>query len=442
MTEAPSGLSTAAAAASTPPAVRFALAPLLLAALTCSWSPLKIVGGPLTVSDFMLVLSLLVTLPTVLINRLPLAVPPWMFIPGLVIPACVLAREIDPPSSSERVMSLHVNQYFYESFTKAMIWLAGLYVVPLAIIAATLIERRAVEWTMAAYIVGVAVSSLVAVTDLIGITHVAENLPYVGRTFGYIWGSGRFPGLSDHPNSLGFTILISLPFVIYFMSRTDRKWIPGIALMLLTGGLLASGSRSAQALAPVCLLAAVLWLPNKRGTVRATSFSLAATLGIATVLLYTALADKKSELLRFFGSGAEVARRGGDSERLALIKVAWNEWKAYPIFGGGLRQITEAHNILLQLLASGGVVLAAGMVIYFIWILRDCWSLVTHGEVFARFLTISISAWMAFGFVGNQLTGREMYFTVGCVAALIVTINLHGPWADRSADRLPMKSLH
>jgi hypothetical protein len=378
------------------------------------------------VADYLLVLSLLITIPLVVARNLPFEIPPWMLIPGVVIPVCVLIRQIDPPPYW-RAHRLPIQQYHPDSFTKALIWLAALYVVPVAIIAATVIERRVVEWVMGAYIGGVAISSVVAMTDLLGVTHVAGNLAYsgFGRTTVYVWDARRFSGLEDHPNHLGLSILISLPFVIYFMSRMRRRWIPGIALIMLAGGLLASGSRGPQAVSLLCVLAAVLCLPNRRKTVRAISFSVLTTIGLGLVLLYTILAGQRSKLLRFTGAGAEQAR-SGDTERLVLLKQGWNDWKTYPVFGAGIRHISEAHDIFLQLLAAGGVVLAVGMLVYFFCIVRDCWRLVRHGIDFSRFLMISIATWLTYGIVLNQLTEGELYFTVGCVAALVVTTNLSG----------------
>jgi O-antigen ligase len=418
-------MSGAPSVALRPAAVRLAVAPLLLAAFTSTWSIVKPVGGLLAISDYLLGLSLLITIPMVVLGNLPFAVPGWIFIPGIVIPACVLVRQIDPPPYFRRVLRLQVQQYHPDSFGRALIWLAALYVVPLAVIAGAAIERRLVEWVMGAYVAGVAISCVVAITDLLGLTHIAHSLSYQLATANplyYAWGE-RYAGLSDHPNMLGLVCATSLPFVIYFMSRMRRTWISGIAFIALSAGLLASGSRGAQAVSLLSLLVAVLCLPNKRTTVRALSLSLSITIAVGVVALYTVLAQWRSFLLRFTGTGAERAQTSNEG-RIVFIKQAWTDWQTYPLFGAGIRHISDAHNIYLQLLAAGGVVLTVGILVYFFCILRDCWRLSRHGIILARFLMMSIATWLVLGMIENEIVDRELYFTVGCVAALVTTTNL------------------
>jgi hypothetical protein len=75
----------------------------------------------------------------------------------------------------------------------------------------------------------------------------------------------------------------------------------------------------------------------------------------------------------------------------------------------------------MQLLAAGGVVLTVGMLAYFFFILRDCWLFSRDGNILARYLMISIATWLVLGIVENEMIDRQLYFTVGCVAALAAT---------------------
>jgi hypothetical protein len=408
----------------TPPSTLWLMAPVLLAAFTAPWSLIK-PFGPFAVADLMLVLAIIATVPVIIVKRLPFSIPMWFLIPGIVIPICVLARLIDPPPYFWRVLRLQVQQYHPESFLKALIWLAALYIVPTAIIASAMIERRVVDWIMGAYVLGVVVSSVVALTDLFRLTSIAAHLNYngLGLDIVYDWGGRRFPGLSDHPNTLGLTILISIPMVVYFMGQLDRKyqWAMGVALILLAGGLLASGSRAAQALAFPCLLVAVVIQTRKKKKETAKALSVTLLVGIATGvgLLLTVLRSDIANILRFTGEGA-VGAEASNRDRLTIIQQSWNDWQTYPVFGAGIRHIVEAHSLPVQLLAAGGVVLAGGMVAYFVCILRDAWLLVKSGVPIARFLMVSIGIWLTYGMINNQLTDRELYFTVGCVAALVV----------------------
>jgi hypothetical protein len=79
------------------------------------------------------------------------------------------------------------------------------------------------------------------------------------------------------------------------------------------------------------------------------------------------------------------------------------------------------------------------MSIYWFAMLRDCWRLSGVGVVYARFLMISIGAWLALGLVENQLTERGVYFTVGCIAGLASTYLAGGPGAVEPVGATALK---
>jgi O-antigen ligase len=360
----------------------------------------------------------------IIVGNLPFAIPGWMFIPGFVIPLCVLVRQIDPAVQSGRLLRQGIQLNNPESFERGLIWLAALYVVPIAVIAGTAIQRQVVEWVMGAYVAGVVVSCVVAVTDMVGLTHVAVTLNYqrsIASPAEYAWEGERYAGLSDHPNMLGVVCAISMPLVIYFMSRMRWTWIPAVAFIALSAGALASGSRGAQAVSVLTVLGAILCLPSKRTTIRAVSVSAMIMTAAGVVLLYTVLSDYRRWLFRFSGGGDPFEAQRSNESRLGLLEQGWSDFQQHPLFGAGIGHITEAHNIYLQLLAAGGVVLAAGLLAYFFFILRDCWRLSRRGIILARFLMISIATWLVLGMIENEIVDRELYFAVGCVAALVAT---------------------
>jgi len=423
MTPVPLAVSGSTSAAYSSTVVRLAVAPILLASFTCTWAIAKPFGGPFALSDYLLAVSLLITVPMVILGRLPFAIPGWIFIPGFVIPVCVLARQLDPAVHSWRVLRVQIQEDSRDSFQMAMIWLAALYVVPLAIIAAAAIERRVVDWVMGAYVAGVVVSCVVATTDMLRLTRIASVLNHhreVTNPLDYRWGE-RQAGLSDHPNMLGMVCVIALPIVVYFMSQRRWTWFSGVAFIAVYGGLLASGSRGAQAISLLTVLVAVLCLPTKRTALRTLSVSILIMIMAGAVLLSTVLAQYRNWFLRFTGGGEPNEAQSSNENRLGLLEQAWSDFQRYPLFGAGIRHIGEAHNLYLQLLAADGVVLAAGVLAYFFCILRDCWDLSNRGVVLARFLLISIGTWLVLGMLQNQLVDRELYFTVGCVAALVAT---------------------
>jgi O-antigen ligase len=144
------------------------------------------------------------------------------------------------------------------------------------------------------------------------------------------------------------------------------------------------------------------------------------TITAGFALLSTVLADYRRWLLRFSGGGDPFEAQRSNKSRLGLLEQGWADFQRYPLFGAGVRHISEAHNIYLQLLAAGGVVLAVGFGAYFFFMFRDCWLLTRVGFNLPRFLMISIATWLMLGLIENEIVDRELYFTVGCVAALVV----------------------
>jgi hypothetical protein len=416
---------------------------VLVAALTAPCTGIKLSSGGAP-ADAFIVLALSVVGLMVIFGDLRFSLPNWPVVPCLAIAICVLVRQIDPAPSYVRVFRLQIYESAPDDVTKALFWMFAIIFIPSAIVACMAIDRRSAVWIMAAFVSGATLSSGVAVTDLIGLT------PNIGRTLGegtqicaykcVNAGLGaRMNGLADHPNTLGLTAAISIPIVMYFMTTMSRKWIAAIALVVLFGGILASGSRAAQAAAPLCALVGMLLMPKSRplGLARTIS-ALGAVLG-GLIVLMTLPSHVRQELFRIFDNSRDAL--GSDSERLKVFRAGMADWQAHPIFGSGISHIVEAHNIFLQFLASGGMVLAMSMLIYFFVVFRQAWILSSRGIIFARFLMLSVGTWLVLGLVENAITDRYLYYTIGCIAALAsANLNQQLPAAESLDTREPAAS--
>ncbi|MBJ7339113.1 O-antigen ligase family protein [Mycolicibacterium sp.] len=426
---------------------RAAIGCLLLAGLTVTWTGLKLpgLGDP---ADILIAAAFGLCAVMVVFGDLRFAIPLWPFIPPIAVIACVLARQLDPPPYYLQVLRYQFGTGAPSSLVKALFWLFALLVVPLTIMACIAIDRRVAVWTMAAYVSGTAVSSGVAIVDLTGLTNIGRSLPgnltYL-LTNTTVDTSNRIPGLSDHPNNLAFTATLSIPVVVYFMGTMRRRWIATILLIALLGGVLASGSRGAQAVAPVVLVVSVLWLPRRPSGERSNAsffwFSALAA-GVLGVAVLISLPSKIRESILRITSIESIFAQGNASNdgRLTLLGTGLLDWRQYPIFGAGLRHIVEAHNIYVQLLASGGLVLLIAMFAYWLLMIRDCWRLSRIGVHYARFLMLSIIGWLVLGSVENQLTERGIYFAVGCIAGLASIHFAH--WPEAPEDEAPGRGHH
>jgi hypothetical protein len=400
---------------------RIAVGLVLLAAFTAPCTGIKLSSGGAP-ADVFIVLSLGIAGLMATFGNLRFRLPSWPILPCLAIGLCVLVRQIDPAPTYIRVLRMQVYGHSPDDIMKALFWIFALVFVPAAVVACRAIERRSTVWIMASFVAGSALSSLVAVTDFIGVT------PNIGRALGdatqictyrcFNAGLGaRMNGLTDHPNTLGMTATLSIPIAMYFVSTMRRKWIAVIAIIALFGGILVSGSRGAQAAAPFCALAGLLIMPRgpSQGRHTRTISVLAAVLG-GLVVLMAMPSHARQGILRIFDTSKDAL--GSDSERAELLRSAIQDWHSYPVFGAGISHIVEAHNIYLQFLASGGVVLAMAMLVYFFVVLRESWTLARQGVVLARFLMLSVVTWLVLGLVFNAVTDRYLFYTIGCIAAL------------------------
>ncbi|MBI3223899.1 MAG: O-antigen ligase family protein [Mycolicibacterium cosmeticum] len=391
---------------------RVGLSALVLSTFTATWGG---IAGPFgSVADGLLLLSLLVCGTRFACGTVRVQPPVWLWIPAVAILMCLTVQLF----VGEQRYSAALR---YESFivmsakneTRGAYWLIALLLVPIAIITFTALDSRTPRFVLGAYLGGTCASAAVAVSDLAGITNISGSL-------GLTAAGGRQFGLTNHPNTLGLTCAMTVPLAIYFLHTERRKWLLRVAIVLLFGGALASGSRGAQVAAPLAAVATVMFLPNRRASLRQLG-AIAAVGMIAAAAIATIVApDKLTELVRF---GSDDFQGAGKSNtvRALVLNQAIADFLRFPLFGLGLRHIVEAHNIYVQLLASGGVILLVSMIWYWGGAVVDGWKLYRSGESLAIPLMVSTGTWLVLGIVENQVTDRYLYYGIGCVAALVAT---------------------
>jgi hypothetical protein len=394
---------------------------LLLAAFTSTWNGIRYL--PIQIGDVLLALTCALIFGLVIFGNLRFSTPFWMWIAPIAVLLCLAIRQLKPIPWNEIVVRYTEPPYAPNNLPKAAFWLVALIFVPLAITGATAIDRRTPRFVMAAYTIGVCISAAVGLSDLLGLTKISYWIG-VGNDV-----AARQSGLTNHSVTLGLTCVISVPFALYFIFRMRYKWIPAAGLLLLFGGVLASGSRGCQAAAILTCVVSLLVAPDKRDG----SFKFAiVTLGVSGIVLLVFaelfVGDVLDQLFRF---GDNTSNTGeSDQSRTRLAQTAIQDFQQHPYAGLGLKWIVQAHSLPLQLLSAGGLILFFAVVTYWALILISAIRLFTRGHTIARYLFVAIFAWLALGFVENQLTDRYLYYTVGCVAALTSLYLSRGASAD------------
>ena len=243
---------------------------------------------------------------------------------------------------------------------------------------------------------------------------------------------GRSLGLADHPNHFGFSMLICV-FVAgaLVLDRATPRWMRTAASgfgVLCTVGVAASGSRAA-------LVGLVAGLAGHLA-VRYSRKPLALiVIGAAVLVAFAAFPQNvefapNSSMSRLINPNSGVAM--SNQFRAERLDTALAEIAAHPITGSGFSESRQAHNIVLQLLTTAGVLgllalIAGGL---FLWrSVRLAWR--TKGRRAGP-----TSSALAGGLIGVVTT--MMFSTNLWDRYLLLFLWLAGAWIDQLArsDRL------
>jgi hypothetical protein len=383
---------------------------MMLAALTATWGGITLPIG--SMADALVVLALAVVGAHIVFGDLRFSLPPWIWVAPLAILICLAVRWYSPPPIDFLILRYQTAPYKPENFQKGGFWIVALLVVPFVITAYAHLDRRVPRLVAGAYLAGVCLSCLVAVTDLAGLTHIQASLGTENYTL-------RQSGLAQHANMLGFTSLISLPLGAYFIATACRPLhtiLAGASLSLLFAGIFLSGSRGSQLLcAPVVVVSALL-SSNPKKTLRRLGVTLLGAAVVGAVGLELFASNLVEDVFRFSDNTKSTFE--SNAIRGILAQQALTDFANYPIAGVGLKYVVDAHSIYLQILSCGGLLLIIAMAAFWLAMIRDGWRVGRRGEQLGPFVMVSIITWMAAGIIENQLTDRLLYYTVGIACAL------------------------
>lgn len=224
-------------------------------------------------------------------------------------------------------------------------------------------SRRYLRYLVGAYVLSASINSVVGIIDLTGIIHIASSInadslsgePYPGRA----------RGLTLHPNHLAQTCAISTVFAFASIDRNGYKMATMFSMISLAG-VLASGSRGALlGLVIVGILLPILARHQVSRSLKKTFALMTIPLGVMVGLfsyLESFFPESYGAIDRLFtGQGGSAA---SDKGRIELLQTASQNFGENPIFGAGFYWIGHAHNIIMQVLESAGVVGGLGFTLY------------------------------------------------------------------------------
>jgi O-antigen ligase len=350
----------------------------------------------------------------------PNAVAPWWLIGAVAgLLAAGLLVELLPPDQLPRLTRFDDPLSAGSATSRAatnlegVIRLAGTVLLVPVLVAFAAYSRRRVHFLTELWIMGAAISGLVAVLGDQGIS--IALLSGIERNF---WLEQA--GLTVHPNMLGLTSAMTLPIVIAQLGTADwrRRVYYIIVIAILVGAIGASGSR-------IALVSGALGVALVVFLSRAT-WTLAALVAAAAVLAIGAsfVVDLGSVPV------VERIRTEGivDERRVILFEETWEAVEGRPILGYGFQNLRGTHDVYLQLLQAGGVLallsfllFAAGALTVGVRCGRSA-RLPRDLRALARGLTASIAVWLLAVLVLNIFLDRFLYVPIGLllgVAALV-----------------------
>ncbi len=290
-------------------------------------------------------------------------------------------------------------------------WLVSLVGVSMVVAYAVRYRREAAGWIAGWFAAGASVSGGIAVTDRLGLTGIS-------RVFIYPDPTGRQAGLTVHPNHLAAGCVIAIPIALWLISRTSRRdrALGWFCLLFALLGIYVSGSRGGAVTAVLAVGLSLLVLRSLRPALPAITLTVVVGT-VAAVTLNPSLIDRVLAATRLGGDSKFTA--ASDDARDLLAEQGLADFLHSSVIGVGLQVALDAHSILLQTLAAGGIVLLVSFGIFAVCLLRAA-ALLSRPEQLARALFTCVACWLVLGIVENLLIDRYLYVPVGLIIALVI----------------------
>lgn len=257
--------------------------------------------------------------------------------------------------------------------------------------------------------------------------------------------TGRAVSTFGQPNYLACWLLLVLPFSAYLYYLSQKKFIKIIWVIVFVFGLAALFFTGSRAALLVFLLVSVIWYlwfftkKKKVSFLKICSVSGGALL-ILFLFLFFLASSNQARFQEFFDFN-----KGSMAARLDLWQSGLQAIAQKPLFGYGLENQKEvyikyykvdwalyanpntysdrAHNLILDIMLTSGIVGLAVFVYFFRWIYLNLLYASKNGgnKVLAIFLIWSLSAYLASLLFNFSVTVTNIYFWLIVALSLIIS---------------------
>lgn len=392
-------------------------------AFTASWDEVEVAGVNPRWAFLFVGLCLLAFVGA--LRRLPW-IPWWVHSFGLTLIAATALSTLFPISpdylnsrylTSEIGVALGERPAVSKAFTYALV---NVYLVPLGVMLAALVSRRALRWIIGAFVGGVALSSAAGYLCFIGAPWLADLLAEpIGPGF-------RAIGYTSHPLHLATSCVMALGLAFWtaVQTRPAVAYAGRAAVVAIVLGLYASGSRGGNVSAAVLIAACIVLIPRIRRRGHIVLSSVAALLGLL-MLMAPEFVARALRTMRIIG---DATTQASDTGREQLLHQAMADFAHSPIYGIGPRYIAEAHVLYAGILAGGGVLLFVGYLLFNIGSFRAALEARTIDRALAGALLATLLGSLCYWLVGDEFTVAPVHIVYGILVALLaVHANPAGP---------------
>jgi hypothetical protein len=287
--------------------------------------------------------------------------------------------------------------------------------IPAAYAGAALVNPRAVKALAVAFVTGSSISGLVAFIDH---TRVLSIGPYLTHLHASVSLGGRAAGFAHHPNFLAAGLVLATPFACWLLTshRRTERWLGAACLVSDLLGVYGSGSRGGAVCVVGTVVLSVALLPRTRPHFLAYLFAA----GVATVAIAAVFPSFGLALLRVTRLYGNPTAAGSDQVRAILATQGVADFRYSPVHGIGLQVSTQASQVYLQQLASGGLILFLGVSAYMLGAAWDSFRL-SRFDALAAAITAAVLGTLALNTFEADLTDRFYYVPEAILVAMLLS---------------------
>ena len=394
-----------------------------VAVFCVTWSGVRVSGGA-TLSDVFLLLSPPFAIAGFLDRFTSFRLPWWLLSGAGLLALAIFIHEVLPQSEVLTPVQQAPAMFSFQdasgsSLSMGIRLLVALIGVPLV---ATFLVRDWGQIRVLAnlWIFGIFVSCLVAVLDFsfgtglqvsLGSSDLSQGA-FGANNYGVSGADVRYVGLTFHPVALSISSSMAVPLVLsrMFSLRKAALYLP--VLLVILGASLLSGSRTSILLFFVTAAIFLVWK---------TSYAkpLVLWIGIFILVLFVLKYGGVSVVPeRFLKPGEFIA---SNQARVDNFGEGMSLFLSSPVIGHGFEYARQAHNIALQLLASGGFAALIGYYLVTLGYLREG---IRVSQLKVRELgldlvgvTVAFAVFLIAGVVSNTIFERYLYVPAGIIMA-------------------------